>query len=89
LPLPLPPERTVIQLASEVAVHGQLAPDARTAIVPEPPAVEKLSDVSPSDIVQAAAAWVTLARWSFSSMTPRRVAASLLGLTAYSIAPSP
>ena len=30
-----------------------------------------------------------MARWSFSSITPRRVAASLFGPTEYSIAPSP
>jgi hypothetical protein len=62
LPFPLAPERMVIQFASEAAVHEHVALDARTGIVPEPPALEKISDVSPSDIVQSAAAWVTLAR---------------------------
>ena len=61
LPLPLAPDRMVIQLESEEAVHGQPAFDAWMAIVPDPPAVEKLSEVSPSDIEHAAAACVTLA----------------------------
>jgi hypothetical protein len=46
----------VIQFASDAAVHEHVAPDARTGIVPEPPALENVSDVSPSDIVQSAAA---------------------------------
>jgi hypothetical protein len=46
----------VIQFASDAAVHEHVALDARTGIVPEPPALENVSDVSPSDIVQSAAA---------------------------------
>jgi hypothetical protein len=79
----------VIQLESETAVQVHMALDARTAMVPEPPAGVKLADDSPSCITQSAAAWVTLARWSLSSITPRRDAGSLFAAATYSTLPSP
>jgi hypothetical protein len=68
-----------IQSESETAVHAQVVPDAFTAIVPDPPDCEKLSDESPSCITQSAGACVTLACLSFNSMTARRIAGSEFG----------
>ena len=58
-------------------------------MVPDPPAGAKPSDVSASCMVHSAAACVTLALWSFSSITARRVEASLFDDTTYSTDPSP
>jgi hypothetical protein len=62
LPLPVEPERIVIQLESDAAVHEHIALEARTPTVPDPPAGVKLADESASCITQSAADCVTLAR---------------------------
>ena len=61
-PVPLAPDRIVIQLESDTAVQVHIPLDARTPIVPEPPAGVKLSDGSASCIAQSAAACVMFAR---------------------------
>ena len=61
-PVPLAPERMVIQSASATAVHVHSALDARTSTCPVPPAASKLPDSSASVIVHSPAACMTSAR---------------------------
>jgi hypothetical protein len=61
-PVPVDPDPMVTQLESDAAVQVQLALEARTVIVPEPPDGAKLAKDSASCITQSAAACVTFAR---------------------------
>jgi hypothetical protein len=62
LPVPVAPDRIVIQFESEDAVQVHMALVGRTPTVPEPPAGVKLADDSVNCMPQSAAACVTVAR---------------------------
>jgi hypothetical protein len=70
LPVPLAPERTVIQLASDVALQTHWPLDALTTMLPLPPAGEKAADESCRLISQSVPDWTTRACWSLISMVP-------------------
>jgi hypothetical protein len=61
LPVPLFPDRTVIQSASDVAVQTHWPLDALTTMLPLPPAGEKDADESWRLISQSAPDWTTRA----------------------------
>ena len=61
LPVPLAPDRMVIQLESEAAVQVHCALDARTTMVPLPPEGLKLAEDSWRLMSQSPPDWVTCA----------------------------
>jgi hypothetical protein len=89
VPVPLVGGRIVIQSESLTAVHVQSALDARTSTRPDPPDGSKLAASCPSVMVHSPAACEISARWSFSTMAPRRTVGSGLDAASNWTAPSP
>jgi hypothetical protein len=89
VPVPLAEGRIVIQSESATAVHVHNALDARTSMRPDPPDGSKLAASCPSVMVHSPAACEISARWSFSTMAPRRTAGSGFDAASNWTAPSP